>query len=93
VTYGNACMAGAARVEIAYDGECTETLTCRTNDDCARGLVCPIGGDSVCTEPCVLACFVPDPVCGVDGNTYTCGEPEAHCNGIEVDYDGACRRP
>ncbi|MBU6160146.1 MAG: hypothetical protein KGO50_03425 [Myxococcales bacterium] len=93
VTYGNACMAGAARVEVAYEGECTDSVRCRTNTDCPRGLVCPIRGDGVCTEPCVLTCFVPDPVCGVDGNTYTCGEPEAWCNGVEVAYDGECSRP
>jgi hypothetical protein len=29
-------------------------------------------------------------VCGEDGNTYWCGEPDAWCNGIEVAYPGEC---
>ena len=42
------------------------------------------------TEGCELECLVSDPVCGLDGVTYWCGEAEAECNGIEVDYDREC---
>lgn len=92
VTYGNACTAAAAHVEVQSEGECLGE-PCMTNADCPRGEVCPIGGDGTCAEPCGIFCLIPDPVCGTDGNTYGCGTVEAHCNGVEVDYEGPCERP
>ncbi|MCK5212165.1 hypothetical protein KAJ89_05685 [Candidatus Parcubacteria bacterium] len=39
---------------------------------------------------CNIQCLVYDPVCGKDGVTYSCGEPEAICNGTIVKYEGKC---
>ncbi|KAF3625785.1 hypothetical protein CQW23_15582 [Capsicum baccatum] len=42
------------------------------------------------TDSCPINCFRPDPVCGVDGVTYWCGCPDAHCAGVRVDKLGPC---
>jgi len=39
---------------------------------------------------CDIQCVAYTPVCGKDGVTYPCGEPEAICNGTIVKYDGEC---
>jgi hypothetical protein len=89
VTYGNACEARCAGVRPLYEGVC-EDRECRSNDDCAEGLVCypPTG---VCQPECAIACLRYDPVCGEDGVTYGCGEADAWCHGVEVAYEGECR--
>jgi len=84
-TYSNKCEAILAEVEIEYEGECTEG--CSSNDQCADNLVCR---DGICQGACVVDCLAPDPVCGVDGETYACGEVDAACHGVEVAYDGQC---
>lgn len=84
-TYGNQCNANCASIPVAYEGECSND--CKSNNECSFGLVCR---DSVCQAPCDIECFAPDPVCGIDGNTYTCGEPDAQCHGVEVAYEGEC---
>jgi hypothetical protein len=91
-TYGNACEARAARVAIAYAGECEDDppTRCRRDDDCDDDQFCD-ATTNTCTSRCVIACLRPDPVCGTDGRTYICGAAEAECNGAEVAYRGACR--
>ncbi|KAJ6873145.1 hypothetical protein NC651_032112 [Populus alba x Populus x berolinensis] len=42
------------------------------------------------TIPCTINCFVPDPVCGTDGVTYTCGCLDAFCHGVDVVKEGEC---
>uniref|UniRef100_A0A0V0HZI4 Putative ovule protein n=1 Tax=Solanum chacoense TaxID=4108 RepID=A0A0V0HZI4_SOLCH len=42
------------------------------------------------TDSCPINCFRPDPVCGVDGVTYWCGCPDAHCAGVRVAKLGPC---
>lgn len=39
---------------------------------------------------CTINCFRADPVCGVNGVTYSCGYPEAACNNVAVAHGGAC---
>ena len=87
VTYGNPCEARCAGVEIAHEGECFSE--CRTNEDCAVDLIC-FPPTKTCQPRCVVDCLVCDPVCGEDGQTYCCGEADAHCNGVEVAHAGAC---
>lgn len=41
-------------------------------------------------DSCPINCFRADPVCGVDGATYWCGCPDAHCAGTTVAKLGAC---
>ncbi|KAH8488927.1 hypothetical protein Peur_059446 [Populus x canadensis] len=42
------------------------------------------------TIPCTINCFVPDPVCGTDGVTYSCGCLDAFCHGVDVVKEGEC---
>lgn len=88
VTYGNRCEARCAGTRIAHEGECRDE--CRDNTDCRDGEVCFPPTD-MCQPRCAINCLVPDPVCGTDGNTYVCGEMDAHCNGVEVEHPGECR--
>jgi hypothetical protein len=85
-TYANACEARCAGVEIVHSGECW--TPCHCNADCPTGDVCRDGG---CQPPCDIRCFVPDPVCGSDGRTYTCGNEDASCHGVTVLHRGECR--
>jgi hypothetical protein len=90
VTYGSACEAALARVEVASEGAC-EGAICASNRDCNLGEIC-YPPTMRCQEPCgPIACFVEDPVCGTDGVTYICGESDAWCAGVTVAYDGRCR--
>ena len=47
----------------------------------------PVSSDN---NDCDIQCLAYTPVCGKDGVTYSCGEPEAICNGTIVKYDGEC---
>jgi len=55
----------------------------------AYGLILPVSGWNC--EPCVCDAEY-DPVCGVDGITYS-NACIAACAGIEVDYQGECEEP
>lgn len=87
-TYGNACEARCADVEIAHEGECR--AQCGSNEDCSDELICYPPTDT-CQPECAIQCFAYDPVCGEDGMTYGCGEADAHCHGVEVAHEGECR--
>lgn len=39
---------------------------------------------------CPINCFRPDPVCGANGVTYSCGCPDAACAGVPVVKLEAC---
>lgn len=86
-TYGNACLAGAEDVAVAYEGECGDA--CASNDDCLDELIC-FPPAQRCQARCEINCLVPEYVCGTDGTTYACGAASAHCNGARVAYDGPC---
>ncbi len=72
-TYGNACMAAASGVGVAFAGECP--AGCTTNSQCPAGNYCNKAiGDCAGVGNCApmpsdcLNIF--DPVCGCDGITY-----------------------
>ncbi|KAJ0539004.1 putative Kazal domain superfamily protein [Helianthus annuus] len=50
--------------------------------------LCP--SSSVNPEFCPINCFRPDPVCGADNVTYTCGCDDALCAGVRVVKLGPC---
>lgn len=93
-TYGNACEAASAGVNVAAVGECGATGGCTSNLDCLRSEWCRLE-DGVCNG--VGACEVrPEicplviaEVCGCDGTTYV-NSCEAHRSGANVEYDGIC---
>lgn len=93
-TYGNACEAAAAGVNVAHIGACPPP-PCSSNADCDAADYCEF--DSGCTGPgtCKVrprVCpLVFDPVCGCDGATYgnACNAAAA---GINVSAQGACQR-
>jgi hypothetical protein len=99
-TYGNACNAYAAGVDVAREGPC-ETA-CNARQGCGRGEVCDYtpdgcgldGASGVCRPrpapaECPL-CFAPG-VCGCDGQSY-CSECDAWAAGTDVAYErlGGC---
>ena len=93
MTYDNACLAHAARVNIDYTGACGEVSACSNNTHCADGRYCAKDGcDSIIgfCEAVPTACLaIVDPVCGCDEVTYdnACLAAQA---GVNVDYEGEC---
>jgi hypothetical protein len=92
LTYGNECEAATARVNVAAEGECSDT-GCRDDSGCARGSFCHY---EECTAPGLChrrpeaGCEPTEaPVCGCDGTTYL-NECEAATVGESVRSEGAC---
>ena len=75
-TYGNACTARVAHVEIAHLGQCE----CRSDEECPEGLVC--GDDGTCVEAIQ---------CVMGGTIYQPGDEfpsEDGCNTCRCDENG-----
>jgi len=78
-TYVNECFMEKAGAVKRYDGECS------LEKDLLNA------SSTVLEESkCNIECIRYDPVCGIDGRTYACGEPEANCNKVEVASKGEC---
>ncbi len=91
-TYGNACEASAAGVNIQHDGPCA--TPCISNADCFGGEYCkrpPNDCNSIgeCAAPPGLCPRIYDPVCGCDGETYG-NACLAAVAGVNVEHDGEC---
>lgn len=99
VTYGNACEAAMAGVNVAHPGRCEARC------GGIAGFVCPdpnqlcqfppgtcdvVDNMGICVDPPELCPTVYDPVCSCDGVTYT-NECEAFRAGAQIDYKGECR--
>lgn len=103
LTYGNACEADCAGVQVARAGDCSENVcecpavydpVCgrdgMTYDNACRATCAEAGIDYLgeCLPDCVCPPGV-DPVCGVDGRTYD-NACEAGCAGVGIASRGRC---
>ncbi|MEC9056024.1 MAG: Kazal-type serine protease inhibitor domain-containing protein, partial [Verrucomicrobiota bacterium] len=92
-TYGNACEAAAAGVNVANQGACIVEKECRTNADCGDTDYCVFDngcrGPGVCQARPRVCTRELNPVCGCDGRTYP-NPCEAARAGVNVANRGAC---
>jgi uncharacterized membrane protein len=93
-TYGNACAAAAAGVNVASQGACDAQTECNSNADCSAADYCVFDngcrGPGICQpRPRVCAPQIFNPVCGCNGRTY--GNPcEAARAGVNIASQGSC---
>ena len=92
-TYGNACSANMAGVNVQSAGECEKT--CSQNAECAEDELCakPTGdcdGKGSCAPRPEVCTAIFDPVCGCDGKVYP-NACKAEMAGVSVASFGECR--
>jgi len=103
-TYGNACDAASAGVNVAFEGSCSPTpskscggfvgAVCASDEWCDTDESIGVCGGVEQAGTCMkrpMACdFLYDPVCGCNGKTYgnACA---AQLAGVDFAYKGTCK--
>jgi hypothetical protein len=88
-SYGNACLAAQAGTEVRHQGVCK--ATCDGPQDCGFDEYCSACSQGQClprpSPP--FACTAFAPVCGCDGESYSCAELAPY-GGTAVRSEGLC---
>lgn len=95
--YATHCVANAAHVEVAHEGECGSVcgglagLACPEGRFCEfEGATCGAGDQTgTCLVPPEVCTFDYKPVCGCDGTTYS-NDCARRAAGTSKLHDGAC---
>ncbi len=99
-TYGNRCLARAAHVEVAYEGECPKTCGGVVGVECPKSQFCELP-ERECDQPEILGVCVDfadpatcprswEPICGCNGQTYA-NDCFRRAAGVSVKHKGECR--
>ncbi|MFP6866611.1 MAG: Kazal-type serine protease inhibitor domain-containing protein, partial [Roseibacillus sp.] len=92
-TYGNACAAASAGVNIASEGACGAQARCTSNADCGATDYCfsenGCNSPGICQPRPEICTLQFDPVCGCDGQTYG-NACQAAAAGVNVASPGVC---
>ena len=73
------------------DGHCyADNSKCGVNSFSVSG-ACGAEKPTISPESSIK-CLRYDPVCGVDGKTYSCGEADAQASGVKIAYRGECAK-
>ncbi|MCB9732070.1 MAG: hypothetical protein H6745_05495 [Deltaproteobacteria bacterium] len=97
ITYGNACAARAAGMNVVHSGACDKVCGGLLGLPCGPGERCELGagrcgeadGEGICVAVDATCSAEVAPVCGCDGATYANDCARLHA-GVGEDHDGRC---
>ncbi len=78
-----------AQTAFAGNGVCTSTAQCGQDEFCQKATGAAPNDEGFCTLKPEICLLVEEPVCGIDGITYS-NECIAHSQGVNVAHEGEC---